>query len=83
MKKTLFTAAAIASTAMAMADSSMISAGMGTPVIDGKLNDTVWQNSIGAAPFTLTKSNSFAKQQSVLRYAWDDENLYISFFCKA
>ena len=83
MKKTLFTAVAIASTAMAVADSSLISAGMGTPVIDGKLNDTVWQNSIGAAPFTLAKSNTFAKQQSVLRYAWDDENLYISFFCKA
>lgn len=83
MKKRLFTAAAIASTALAMADNSLISAGMGTPVIDGKLNDTVWQNSIGAYPFTLVKSSNFAKQQTVMRFAWDDENLYISFLCKA
>jgi hypothetical protein len=47
------------------------------PLIDGKLDDAAWQQSPSAGPFVDTGSKP-AKPQTALRFAYDDNNLYIA-----
>ncbi|MBQ4479201.1 MAG: hypothetical protein IJJ33_18105 [Victivallales bacterium] len=60
----------------------IVSAGRGTPVVDGNLADEAWRNSIAYGPFLLLSSNSFAQQQTTVRFLWDDQNLYAAFECQ-
>jgi hypothetical protein len=60
----------------------MVSAGRGTPVVDGNLADEAWRNSIACGPFLLLSTNSFAQQQTTVRFLWDDERLYAAFECQ-
>ena len=60
----------------------MVSVGRGTPVVDGSLADDAWRNSIACGPFRLLSINSFAQQQTSVRFLWDDENLYVAFQCQ-
>ena len=43
------------------ADSVLIAAGRGTPVIDGSLDDDAWNGSIACGPFLLNLTNSDRK----------------------
>lgn len=51
------------------------------PVIDGSLDDDCWKNAVAAGPFILNTQNRFAKEQTTVRFAYDDENLYVAFHC--
>ena len=55
--------------------------GRGTPVIDGKLDDDAWKNSIALTNFQINCTSQSAKEQTTVRLLWDDENLYVSFHC--
>ncbi|MBR4675876.1 MAG: carbohydrate-binding family 9-like protein [Victivallales bacterium] len=63
------------------ADPVYITAGRGTPEIDGNLGDAAWKESIACGPFLLNLTNSFAQQQTTVSFLWDDENLYVAFKC--
>ena len=64
------------------AEPMTLSAGRGTPSVDGSLADEAWRNSIACGPFLLLGSNDFARQQTTVRLLWDDENLYAAFECQ-
>lgn len=66
---------------VAWADASRIAVGRGTPEMDGALTDDGWKNAIAAGPFLLDQQNAFATQQTVVRFLWDDEMLYVAFQC--
>ncbi len=84
MKKILYMIAlALSAVSGALAaDNGAIAAGRGTPKIDGKLDDAVWRDSIGLAPFILQQQRTFAAEQTTVRLLWDDEHLYVGFHCR-
>ena len=83
MKLCIFFIAALSmALALSAADNGMVAAGRGTPVIDGRLDDSAWQNSIAMTPFLLQKQNRFATEQTTLRLLWDDTKLYAGFHCR-
>ena len=53
------------------------------PVIDGKLDDAIWQRAERLEDFTLP--NIFVKDRleapTIAQVAWDDDNLYVAFTC--
>jgi hypothetical protein len=55
----------------------------GSPiVVDGKIDDKAWA-AAGAAQLTFPwESQTGAKQQTVARLLWDDDNLYVSYECE-
>ena len=52
------------------------------PVIDGKLNDAAWKQSIAVNDFSVTGSKTPAAQQTQVKFVYDDQNLYISWRCE-
>ena len=63
------------------AEPVFVAAGRGKPTIDGRLDDSAWQNSIVCGPFLLDQTYNFAQQQTTAQFLWDDENLYVAFKC--
>jgi len=51
------------------------------PVIDGKLDDACWTNTIEAGNFTLCGQRALAQEQTVFKIVYDDERLYIACKC--
>lgn len=51
------------------------------PVIDGVLEDACWARAIEIAPFVLQRQSAFAQDETVVRAAYDDTNLYLAFRC--
>jgi hypothetical protein len=51
-------------------------------VIDGKLNDKAWAAAATAELTFPWESQTGAKQKTVARLLWDDENLYVSYECE-
>lgn len=72
----------IACLGVVASETMMVSVGRGTPLVDGSLADDAWRNSIACGPFRLLSINSFAQQQTSVRFLWDDENLYVAFQCQ-
>ncbi len=52
------------------------------PVIDGKLDDKAWSAANAAELIFPWDSQTGAKQKTVARLLWDDENLYVSYQCE-
>ena len=67
---------------MADMQSGFVCIGKGTPVIDGKLEDEAWENSIELTNFLINGTSQNANEQTSVRLLWDDENIYVSFHCK-
>lgn len=54
------------------------------PVIDGKLDDAVWQEAPEAAPFVKigkTRFTEFAAEATTVKVGYDGQNLYAAFRC--
>jgi len=51
------------------------------PVIDGKLDDACWSQANVATDFTDYRIEQPAKEQTLVRVLYDDENIYIAFEC--
>ncbi len=52
------------------------------PVIDGKLDDKCWQNSVEAGNFTRTENHQPATAQTKVYVLYDNTNLYFGFRCE-
>ena len=59
----------------------VVTAGRGTPVIDGRLDEAAWSGAIALKPFLLQKAGRPAAEETELRILWDDEALYFGFRC--
>ncbi|MBO5923681.1 MAG: carbohydrate-binding family 9-like protein, partial [Lentisphaeria bacterium] len=84
MKKFLLWVALCACSGAAFAaNNGLVAVGKasGNIVVDGKLDDSAWQNCVSLTPFILQKQNRFAAEQTVAKLVWDDENLYVAFRC--
>ena len=51
------------------------------PVIDGKLDDKCWAQATVATAFMSHNTHDSAKEQTIVRILYDDENLYVAFEC--
>ncbi len=51
------------------------------PVIDGKLDDACWSQANVVTDFTDYRIEQPAKEQTLVRVLYDDENIYIAFEC--
>lgn len=51
------------------------------PVLDGKLNDALWEDCIPTSPF-VTLQNNPVEVKTTGMVAYDNENLYIGFWCE-
>jgi hypothetical protein len=51
------------------------------PVIDGQLDEACWSQAEAATDFTDYRIEQLAKQQTLVRVLYDDENIYIAFEC--
>jgi hypothetical protein len=49
--------------------------------IDGRLDDPDWQKAPSTGPFRRTMGGGPAKFDTWAKLLWDDENLYVAFFC--
>lgn len=49
--------------------------------IGGKLEDAAWSKAPSAGPFHFNWWKSGEKEQTEVRMLWDDENLYVRFYC--
>jgi hypothetical protein len=52
------------------------------PVIDGKLDDAAWKQSIAVSDFSITGSKTPAAQSTQVRFVYDNQNLYVSWRCE-
>ncbi len=68
--------------AFAAPHAGSVTAGRGTPVVDGKLDDAAWAVAIPLTPFLQQKAGRPAAEQTELRILWDDEALYFGFLCR-
>ena len=68
--------------AFAAPHAGIVTAGRGTPVVDGKLDDAAWMAAIPLTPFLQQKAGRPAAEQTELRILWDDESLYFGFLCR-
>ncbi|MBK5292418.1 MAG: carbohydrate-binding family 9-like protein [Acidobacteriia bacterium] len=50
-------------------------------VIDGKLDETAWRQAPAASDFHFNWWKEGPKEQTVAKLLWDDENLYVGFYC--
>ncbi len=55
----------------------------GTPVIDGKADDECWRKAIAVTPFILRNEARFAREQTTVKFSYDENNLYVLFRCEA
>jgi len=53
----------------------------GPIVIDGKLDETSWQKASSVGDFHFNWWTSGEKEQTVAKLLWDEENLYVSYYC--
>jgi hypothetical protein len=51
------------------------------PVLDGKLDDAVWQQAPVVSGFTLYETGVLATPQTAFRVLWDDQCLYFGVHC--
>lgn len=51
------------------------------PTIDGQLNDTVWEKTVPQNSLELFHTYHDAQHQTLARFAWDSEALYVAFEC--
>jgi hypothetical protein len=51
------------------------------PVIDGKLDEPCWSKANVATDFTDYRLEEPAREQTLVRILYDDENIYIAFEC--
>src|SRR5690242_19587474 len=49
------------------------------PVIDGRLDDEIWQRAAQTEPFVNTMDGSRGAPHSLARMAWDSSNFYVAF----
>jgi len=52
------------------------------PIIDGKLDDAAWKQSIVVGDFSITGSKTLAAQSTQVRFVYDNQNLYASWRCE-
>jgi hypothetical protein len=50
-------------------------------VIDAKLDEPAWQRASSVGDFHFLPPQDSDKQQTVARLLWDDENLYVGYYC--
>jgi hypothetical protein len=50
-------------------------------VIDGKLDEPAWQAAQSMGDFHFSWWKQAAKEQTVVKMLWDDENLYVGYYC--
>jgi len=50
-------------------------------VIDGKLDDAAWRVASPASDFVFNWHSSGDKEATIAKLLWDDENLYVSWWC--
>ncbi|MEX2264344.1 MAG: carbohydrate-binding family 9-like protein [Bryobacteraceae bacterium] len=50
-------------------------------VIDGKLDDPAWRQATEMGEFHFPWLREGTKEQTVARMLWDDENLYVGYYC--
>jgi hypothetical protein len=68
-------------------NNAFISAGLISkpPIIDGKLDDECWSGTLEATPFEKIgkyKFSTFAYEQTGVKIAYDNKNLYLGFSCR-
>jgi hypothetical protein len=51
------------------------------PVIDGKLDDECWSKATVTTDFIEYKTERSAREQTLVRVLYDDQNLYVAFEC--
>jgi hypothetical protein len=51
------------------------------PVLDGKLDDAVWQRASLVSGFTLLSTDKLVSPQTSFRLLWDDKHLYLGVQC--
>ena len=51
------------------------------PVLDGKLDDAVWQRATLVSGFTLLNTDKLVSPQTSFRLLWDDKYLYLAVKC--
>ena len=51
-------------------------------VVDGKLDEPAWAAAAPAGDFHFNWWKSGEKEQTVAKILWDDENLYIGYYCR-
>ncbi|MEX2260331.1 MAG: carbohydrate-binding family 9-like protein [Bryobacteraceae bacterium] len=49
--------------------------------VDGKLDEPVWRHAPSAGDFHFNWWKDGAKEQTVAKLLWDDENLYVGYYC--
>ncbi len=64
-----------------LSQSRRIYALYGTPVIDGKLDDSCWKETSKAKGFLLPGDDNFAKEDTDALLCYDERNLYLAFNC--
>ncbi len=52
------------------------------PVLDGKMEDSCWQEAVEIGPFSLNRQGRFAVEQTTVRFSRDAENLYVFWRCE-
>lgn len=52
------------------------------PVLDGDLTDPIWKAAAVATEFTDPQTAQLAAEQTTVRMAYDDENVYVAFECR-
>jgi hypothetical protein len=50
-------------------------------VVDGKLDEAAWKQAPAAGDFHFNWWKEGAKEQTVAKLLWDDENLYAGYYC--
>jgi len=53
----------------------------GRIIIDGRLDEPAWQQAAAAGGFHFNWWQTGEKEQTVAKLLWDDENLYVSYYC--
>ena len=81
--KHLFYVAIAALTVSTVSAANILSIGKTktAPVIDGKMNDSCWKNTLLVTGFTIPGTLKYAEHQTVLRMVRDDRYLYGAFRC--
>lgn len=50
-------------------------------IIDGKLDDPAWKSAPATGPFHFSGWKSGEKEPTDVKMLWDDQNLYVAFYC--
>ncbi|HUG80693.1 MAG TPA: carbohydrate-binding family 9-like protein [Bryobacterales bacterium] len=50
-------------------------------VVDGKLDEPAWKQAPAAGDFHPVGDEANVRQQTIVKLAWDDENLYLGYYC--